>query len=47
MLKFHLASNHVQIVIADETLRQLTGEERFKAFSFNGLIKEHFLGYAD
>jgi len=36
-----------QFVLADETLRKLTGEERFKAFSFSKLIKDHVLGYAD
>lgn len=36
-----------QFVLADEPLRALTGQARFKAFSFASLIKEHILGYAD
>jgi upstream activation factor subunit UAF30 len=35
-----------QFILADETLRELTGENRFQAFSFSKLIKEHILGYA-
>jgi upstream activation factor subunit UAF30 len=36
-----------QFVLADDTLRALTGEAKFKAFSFGKLAKKHFLGYAD
>lgn len=36
-----------QFILADETLKALTGEERFKAFSFGKLIKDKVLGYAD
>lgn len=36
-----------QFVLADETLRKLTGEERFQAFGFSKLIKQHVNGYAD
>ena len=36
-----------QFVLADETLKALTGEERFKAFTFSKLIKDHVLGYLD
>ncbi len=32
--------------MADDTLRALTGEERFKGFSFAKLVKEHIQGYA-
>lgn len=34
-------------ILADDTLKALTGEERFKGFSFSKHIKDHFLGYAD
>jgi chromatin remodeling complex protein RSC6 len=33
-------------ILADDTLKKLTGEERFKGFGFSKLIKEHFTGYA-
>ena len=33
-------------VIADDTLQHLTGEQRFLAFSFVKLVKDHILGYA-
>lgn len=36
-----------QFVLADETLKKLTGEERFQAFGFSKLIKQHVFGYAD
>ena len=36
-----------QFVLSDEPLRALTGQERFKAFGFASLVKEHILGYAD
>ena len=34
-------------VLADSTLRELTGEERFLAFGFGKLIKDMIMGYAD
>lgn len=36
-----------QFVLADEQLKGLTGEERFQAFGFAKLVKQHILGYAD
>lgn len=36
-----------KFIVADATLRQLTGEERFLAFGFSKLIKDKVLGYAD
>lgn len=34
-------------ILADDTLRALTGESRFKGFSFAKFIKAHIRGYAD
>jgi upstream activation factor subunit UAF30 len=33
-----------QWIVADATLKKLTGEAKFKGFSFSALIKKHFLG---
>ncbi|KAL4418779.1 hypothetical protein ABPG77_001646 [Micractinium sp. CCAP 211/92] len=34
-------------ILADDTLQRLTGEKRFKGFSFAKFIKNHIRGYAD
>ncbi|KAL4421538.1 hypothetical protein ABPG75_010829 [Micractinium tetrahymenae] len=34
-------------ILADDALQRLTGESRFKGFSFAKFIKAHILGYAD
>jgi chromatin remodeling complex protein RSC6 len=34
-------------ILADDTLKALAGEERFKGFSFSKYIKDHIRGYAD
>lgn len=34
-------------ILADAALQALTGEARFKGFSFSKYIKPHVLGYAD
>lgn len=36
-----------QFVVSDATLRALTGQDRFKAFGFSALVKQHILGYED
>lgn len=36
-----------QYVVCDDTLKALTGEDRFRAFGFAALVKDHLLGYAD
>jgi len=36
-----------QYALSDETLKQLTGEDRFLVFGFGKLIKDKILGYAD
>jgi upstream activation factor subunit UAF30 len=35
------------VIVADGTLKKLTGEDNFKGFSFAKYIKEHILGYVD
>lgn len=35
------------VIVADGTLKKLTGEDSFKGFSFAKYIKEHILGYVD
>lgn len=32
------------VIVADDALRGLTGEERFKGFGFSKLVKQHLLG---
>lgn len=36
-----------QFVLSDDTLKKLTGEDKFQAFGFAKLVKQHILGYAD
>jgi upstream activation factor subunit UAF30 len=36
-----------QYVLCDDTLRELTGKDRFLAFGFSKLVKNKILGYAD